>query len=246
MIDWMRIVSQLNLVCISYSVQYAVRTNCVRALPYLRAAIHVADHAYSSGLKKASGQMSPACPFCRITSSGTDVLAILGRMFQRREAISGDPNEEEEIDELTQSWLNEHTKVCQGCGSRVEKSYGCSHMECLCGYRFCYSCGSPGGFCSCGLSRGFVFSPQRRSVDVDGMIRNASGQVDLRSTLLQRKVRSESEQQRRKAYAEVIPNQIEKYDYLDIIVWYDWAGVIKKVTYLINQWSRKSIGIVSR
>lgn len=188
--------------------------------------------------EEASGQMSPACPFCRITSSGTDVLAILGRMFQRREAISGDPNEEEEIDELTQSWLNEHTKVCQGCGSRVEKPYGCSHMECLCGYRFCYSCGSPGGFCSCGLSRGFVFSPQRRSVDVDGMIRNASGQVDLRSTLLQRKVRSESEQQRRKAYAEVIPNQIEKYDYLDIIVWYDWAGVIKKVTYLINQWSR--------
>ena len=50
MIDWMRIVSQLNLVCLSYSVQYAVRTNCVRALPYLRAAIHVAD--YSSGLKK--------------------------------------------------------------------------------------------------------------------------------------------------------------------------------------------------
>ena len=73
---------------------------------------------------------------------------------------------------------------------------------------------------------------------MDGMIRNASGQVDLRSALLQRKVRSESEQQRRKAYAEVIPNQIEKYDYLDIIVWYDWAGVIKKVTYLINQWSR--------
>lgn len=175
--------------------------------------------------EESSGQtMSPTCPFCRAVISDTDVLAILARPFQPREALAKDSNAEEEIDELTMQWLIEHTKVCQGCGTRVEKSFGCDHMECLCGYRFCYNCGSPGGICTCGNSRTFINNPLR-SVP-DDLIRDINGQVDLRSTLMQRKVRRECEQQRRRAYAEVIPDHIEKYDYLDMIVWYVWAGVV--------------------
>lgn len=174
--------------------------------------------------EESSGQtMSPTCPFCRVVISDADVLVILARPFKTREVLPDDSNIDEEIDELTLQWLNEHTKVCQGCGTRVEKSFGCDHMECLCGYRFCYNCGSPGGICRCGNSRTFLHS---RGSGLDDLIRDANGRVDFRSTFMQRKVRRECEQQRRRAYAEVIPNRIEKYDYLDMIVWYDWAGVV--------------------
>lgn len=54
------------------------------------------------------------------------------------------------IDELTLQWLQEHTQECLRCGSSIEKiEGGCDKMECLCGYRFCYACGSMGADCSC-------------------------------------------------------------------------------------------------
>ncbi|KAG8941677.1 hypothetical protein FRC03_004218 [Tulasnella sp. 419] len=33
-------------------------------------------------------------------------------------------------------------QICSRCGQGIEKASGCSHMTCLCGYQFCYKCGS--------------------------------------------------------------------------------------------------------
>ncbi|KAB5580843.1 hypothetical protein GE09DRAFT_453946 [Coniochaeta sp. 2T2.1] len=32
-------------------------------------------------------------------------------------------------------------KRCPGCRTMVQRSYGCSHMICRCGFEFCYACG---------------------------------------------------------------------------------------------------------
>mmetsp|Transcript_17465 Transcript_17465/g.26597 ORF Transcript_17465/g.26597 Transcript_17465/m.26597 type:complete len:377 (-) Transcript_17465:137-1267(-) len=33
-------------------------------------------------------------------------------------------------------------KRCQQCGNGIERSSGCLHMKCRCGYKFCYKCGA--------------------------------------------------------------------------------------------------------
>ncbi|KAI9898791.1 hypothetical protein N3K66_007151 [Trichothecium roseum] len=38
---------------------------------------------------------------------------------------------------------------CGACGRMVEKTEGCVHMVCLCGYGFCYRCGGPWPSCHC-------------------------------------------------------------------------------------------------
>jgi len=38
---------------------------------------------------------------------------------------------------------------CTQCGQMCEKSDGCSHMTCLCGYDFCYRCAGPYSECNC-------------------------------------------------------------------------------------------------
>lgn len=43
-------------------------------------------------------------------------------------------------------------KRCQRCGNGIERSSGCLHMECRCGYKFCYKCGrnlGAGPRCDC-------------------------------------------------------------------------------------------------
>ncbi|GKU05163.1 e3 ubiquitin-protein ligase arih1 [Fusarium langsethiae] len=40
-------------------------------------------------------------------------------------------------------------KRCGKCGHLIEKSTGCNHMRCLCGYQFCYSCGKNCTECIC-------------------------------------------------------------------------------------------------
>mmetsp|Transcript_16647 Transcript_16647/g.21427 ORF Transcript_16647/g.21427 Transcript_16647/m.21427 type:complete len:478 (-) Transcript_16647:164-1597(-) len=105
--------------------------------------------------EEKSGQTNTStCPFCRIAINAGDVFSITGRSFQPRRRTTNEVNEDE-IDELTLQWLHENTVVCEGCGSSIEKESGCDLIECLCGWRFCYSCGSPGGTCDC--NRGHVF-----------------------------------------------------------------------------------------
>lgn len=40
-------------------------------------------------------------------------------------------------------------KRCRRCGNGVELREGCLKMKCLCGYRFCYKCGSENAQCDC-------------------------------------------------------------------------------------------------
>ncbi|CDF39575.1 unnamed protein product [Chondrus crispus] len=42
---------------------------------------------------------------------------------------------------------------CPDCGTGVERTHGCSHMSCLCGGEFCYSCGERWGIGGFGCPR---------------------------------------------------------------------------------------------
>lgn len=92
--------------------------------------------------EESSGMTSPTCPFCRLPLAEEDACQILGRAFEPRTTIMR-VVEEEEVDDLTQQWLDQHTQCCPSCHSRIQKasSQDCDLMECLCGYRFCFSCG---------------------------------------------------------------------------------------------------------
>lgn len=96
----------------------------------------------------AGSRASPSCPFCRVEMTEKDTMTILGRSFEPAKAAS--PSDEEEMDELTVQWLQNQTTPCPHCGAHIEKEEGtCDMMECLCGFRFCYNCSSPGCQCSC-------------------------------------------------------------------------------------------------
>lgn len=103
--------------------------------------------------QESSGRTTPPiCPFCRVELSEPDVLLLLGRPFQPKGSLNSTSSRpvEEEMDELTLHLLQEQTRQCTSCGAYIEKvPGGCDLMECLCGYRFCYNCGKPGGTCSC-------------------------------------------------------------------------------------------------
>mmetsp|Transcript_23187 Transcript_23187/g.37634 ORF Transcript_23187/g.37634 Transcript_23187/m.37634 type:complete len:434 (-) Transcript_23187:147-1448(-) len=137
--------------------------------------------------EEASGQTTPpTCPFCRSAIGEEDVLVILGRLFQPREKLASHPEGDGEIDELTLHWINEHTVPCGACGSLIEKTDGCDKIECLCGYRFCYSCGLPGGNCGCDPGHSFLNDDEYIP---DAPVRDGSGNVDIRSCILRRKIR---------------------------------------------------------
>mmetsp|Transcript_7625 Transcript_7625/g.16514 ORF Transcript_7625/g.16514 Transcript_7625/m.16514 type:complete len:421 (+) Transcript_7625:104-1366(+) len=121
-----------------------------------------------------SGQATSAtCPYCRANIHDDDVIAILGRPFKQREALTRPANEE--IDDLTLQWFNDQTKLCPGCGSRVEKLDGCDHMTCLCGCEFCFGCGSMR--CLCNGDEGTTYPTEEEP------IRDANGIVNLRACM---------------------------------------------------------------
>lgn len=43
----------------------------------------------------------------------------------------------------------ENMKRCRRCGHGIELNGGCLKMKCICGYRFCYNCGSENAQCGC-------------------------------------------------------------------------------------------------
>jgi len=99
--------------------------------------------------EESRGSTMATCPFCRASLSDNDVIAILGRQLKPVVARAASSLEqqgivvEDEVDELSLHWLEEHTKQCRGCGARIQKKDGCNHMTCRCGYEFCYNCGCP-------------------------------------------------------------------------------------------------------
>lgn len=108
------------------------------------------------GTSEAAGRTSAICPFCQRELTQEETCAILGRSFQPIIAHASAINKGE-VDDLTRQWLQEHTVHCPGCGVNVQKeAQTCDLMECLCGFRWCYSCSSQGATCSC-TPRNHVF-----------------------------------------------------------------------------------------
>mmetsp|Transcript_34434 Transcript_34434/g.63491 ORF Transcript_34434/g.63491 Transcript_34434/m.63491 type:complete len:278 (+) Transcript_34434:48-881(+) len=136
-----------------------------------------------------SGQATSAtCPYCRASTHDDDVIAILGRPFKQREALTRPANEE--IDDLTLQWFNDQTKLCPGCGSRVEKLDGCDHMTCLCGCKFCFECGEVRCICA---DDGVAYEGEEEP------IRDDNGIVNQRLCMLRRngrRIRVERAQRR--------------------------------------------------
>mmetsp|Transcript_34603 Transcript_34603/g.74806 ORF Transcript_34603/g.74806 Transcript_34603/m.74806 type:complete len:384 (-) Transcript_34603:208-1359(-) len=151
--------------------------------------------------EELSGQTTPpSCPFCRCEICSEDVVAIAGRPFQPRRAnlnntVAHNPNNDDDGDDigddLTLQWIIEHTVPCGGCGSPIEKAGGCDLVECLCGYRFCYGCGIPGGECTCEPTHMFDNDRYERNDAYvpPVLIRDGDGRVDLRLSICRREVR---------------------------------------------------------
>ncbi|CRG99889.1 IBR domain protein, putative [Plasmodium relictum] len=60
----------------------------------------------------------------------------------------------EKKDDNNIKWINIHTKKCPNCNEPIEKTSGCMHMRCICGYDFCWLClekwkNHKGGFYKC-------------------------------------------------------------------------------------------------
>eukprot|EP00581_Thalassiosira_minuscula_P015447 CAMPEP_0183725608 /NCGR_PEP_ID=MMETSP0737-20130205/20950_1 /TAXON_ID=385413 /ORGANISM="Thalassiosira miniscula, Strain CCMP1093" /LENGTH=334 /DNA_ID=CAMNT_0025956651 /DNA_START=44 /DNA_END=1048 /DNA_ORIENTATION=+ len=145
--------------------------------------------------EESSGQDAVACPFCRVNLNDKDVYSLIGRQFQRRES-SVNEQSSDEIDELTLEWINSQTKMCPGCGYRVEKDDGCNHMECLCGYEFCFGCGQ--SRCSCEYNGAGDFDN-----DEYYAIRNNAGEVMFDACIRRTTVRRQREYLRENLQREV-------------------------------------------
>jgi hypothetical protein len=139
--------------------------------------------------EETAGQEAPTCPICRVIINEDDVYKFIGRLFAPREVGLEEANSEE-IDDFTLHWLNVNTVLCQGCGSRIEKESGCDLIECLCGYRFCYQCNSPGGRCECNEGHGFLgLEWASREEYIIRPIRDADGCVNLKSCIERRNLK---------------------------------------------------------
>ena len=44
-------------------------------------------------------------------------------------------------DPVHAEWVKSHTTPCPSCHQLIERSMGCSSMHCLCGQKFCFTCG---------------------------------------------------------------------------------------------------------
>jgi hypothetical protein len=63
-----------------------------------------------------------------------------------------------EKDDSLMRWLRQHARPCPSCHVIVSRSEGCNVMTCVCGCRFCYSCGCTP--CQCGSEK----SQQRQDI----------------------------------------------------------------------------------
>ena len=99
------------------------------------------------------------CPGCKQETGKPSVEQLL--------------EEERALQKLMQKYK---VKRCARCGAGVQKAHGCNKMQCRCGYRFCYVCGSENAQCRhTPSSHGFInnvdgranFSNLRQTVSPD-------------------------------------------------------------------------------
>lgn len=75
-------------------------------------------------------------------------------------------------------------------------------MECLCGYRFCFGCSSPGAECSCTPSHHFFWDnildePANRAAPVTADTDESTGHIELRNHIQERKRKDTQERVRK-------------------------------------------------
>ena len=113
---------------------------------------------------ETTGTPSAKCPMpdCHTPVAPEAVWSLLGRAYKPAAAETATNTDPHEVDQATAEWLESETKLCGGCGARVCKSDGCDKMQCLCGYRFCWRCGSVDATCNCNPGHGFFDNVMRR------------------------------------------------------------------------------------
>ena len=113
---------------------------------------------------ETTGTPSAKCPMpdCHTPVAPEAVWSLLGRAYKPAAAETATNTDPHEVDQATAEWLESQTKLCGGCGARVCKSDGCDKMQCLCGYRFCWRCGSVDATCNCNPGHGFFDNVMRR------------------------------------------------------------------------------------
>lgn len=101
--------------------------------------------------EETTGQVLPTCPFCRCNLDDEAVITVIGRNFLPKgtTGLNCTNNAAHEMDDLTMQFIQEQTRPCPCCGIPIMKLDGCDLMECLCGFRYCYACGSPRAQCDC-------------------------------------------------------------------------------------------------
>lgn len=156
---------------------------------------------------ETSGQHTlPACPWCRLPMTEEETMKFLGRPFTPATANNNNTTttlqQQAELDEFTLAWLNEQTKPCPSCGAQIEKlEGGCDLMECLCGYRFCYGCGSPNAQCRCTPAHHYFWdnvldrAAPRQALPTCTLV-DSDGHIDLKHHLEQRWQNQRAEQTR--------------------------------------------------
>jgi hypothetical protein len=86
------------------------------------------------------------CPVreCRVHLSTIVLKSVLGKKY---EEIVRQPPAPRVLDGLkADDAFNVYAtmsdgKYCSKCHHFIERTFGCNHMQCVCGYQFCYECG---------------------------------------------------------------------------------------------------------
>lgn len=121
---------------------------------------------------------TPICPHpgCQAIINPTTIEKILGRSYKpmvwnlSKEAEGQNDDNHDSNDDsdtvLFQKWLKENeAQQCSNCKVYIVREEGCDAIQCLCGYRFCWTC--KGAECNCGHCESEYFDNIWRDEDLE-------------------------------------------------------------------------------
>ncbi|KAH6711018.1 hypothetical protein BKA61DRAFT_677653 [Leptodontidium sp. MPI-SDFR-AT-0119] len=71
--------------------------------------------------------------------------SLLRKIFHHRIAKKQAKLRKAREEDASSRFIARHTKECPQCWANLEKEGGCDHMDCFCGYSFCWLCLEPWG-----------------------------------------------------------------------------------------------------
>lgn len=129
---------------------------------------------------------APMCPHpdCHIVLETLLISDILSRPYQPKVWYTPVDEDEKKSEDFVDNeydafmvWANENDAMqCKNCHAFIVRDEGCEAMQCLCGWRFCWSCRSPiqcstsrndNGICSCGHNVQDFYDNIRRRENLD-------------------------------------------------------------------------------